>query len=110
MTRRTTTREQLKLDLDAMLRGDRARFEAAVAAEAERRAYYWRFRLVAIETVTLAGLVIIAGLLVSLPTQMVVRAAVTVGAACFASGLLLIWLSSVTSQLMSCWRGRRQAR
>jgi hypothetical protein len=104
------SREQLVLDLDTLLPGDRARFEAAVAAEAERRAYYWRFRLVVIETVMMAGLVLIAGLLVSLPTEMVVRAALTVGAACFASGLLLIWLSSVTSQLMIRWRGRRQAR
>lgn len=104
------SREQLVLDLDTLLPGDRARFEAAVAAEAERRAYYWRFRLVVIETVMMAGLVLIAGLLVSLPTEMVIRAALTVGAACFASGLLLIWLSSVTSQLMIRWRGRRQAR
>ncbi len=110
MTRRISTREQLKLDLDTMLPGDRARFEAAVAAEAERRTYYWRFRLVAIETVMMAGLVLIAGLLVSLPTEMVARAALTVGVACFASGLLLIWLSSVASQLMIRWRGRRQAR
>lgn len=110
MRRRAVCREQLILDLDTMLPGDRARFEAAVAAEAERRAYYWRFRLVVIETVMMAGLVLIAGLLVSLPTDMVVRAALTVGAACFASGLLLIWLSSVTSQLMIRWRSRRQAR
>lgn len=110
MRRRTMSREQFVLDLDTLLPGDRARFEAAVAVEAERRAYYWRFRLVVIETVMMAGLVLIAGLLVSLPTEMVVRAALTVGAACFASGLLLIWLSSVTSQLMIRWRGRRQAR
>lgn len=107
MKRRAVSSEQLALDLDTMLPVDRARFEAAVAAEAERRAFYWRFRLVAIETVMMAGLVLIAGLLVDLPTQMVVRASITVGMACFASGLLLIWLSSITSGLMLRWRQRR---
>lgn len=107
MKRRAVSPEQSALDLNTMLPVDRARFEAAVAAEAERRAFYWRFRLVAIETVMMAGLVLIAGLLVDLPTQMVVRASITVGMACFASGLLLIWLSSVTSGLMLRWRQRR---
>jgi len=105
--RRAVSPEQFALDLDTMLPVDRARFEAAVAAEAERRAFYWRFRLVAIETVLMGGLVVIAGLLVDLPSQMVVRASITVGMACFASGLLLIWLSSVTSGLMLRWRQRR---
>lgn len=107
MKRRAVSPEQFALDLDTMLPVDRVRFEAAVAAEAERRAFYWRFRLVAIETMMMAGLVLIAGFLVDLPTQMVVRASITVGAACFASGLLLIWLSSVTSGLMLRWRQRR---
>ncbi len=107
MKRRAVSPEQFALDLDTMLPVDRARFEAAVAAEAERRAFYWRFRLVAIETVLMGGLVVIAGLLVDLPSQMVVRASITVGMACFASGLLLIWLSSVTSGLMLRWRQRR---
>ena len=107
MKRRAVSPEQFALDLDTMLPVDRARFEAAVAAEAERRAFYWRFRLVAIETVLMGGLVVIAGLLVDLPSQMVVRASITVVMACFASGLLLIWLSSVTSGLMLRWRQRR---
>ena len=108
MRRRTGHAHQLKLDLDVMLPGDRTRFEAAVAAEAERRAFYWRFRLVAIETVMMSGLVLIAGLLVEQPTDIVVQASVTVGIACFASGMLLIWLSNVASGLMIRWRGRRQ--
>jgi hypothetical protein len=101
VTRRAASPEQLRLDLDTMLPADRALFEAAVAAESERRAFYWRFRLVAIETVMMAGLVLVAGLLIDRPTAIVVRAAITVGIACFASGLLLIWLSSVFSGLMA---------
>lgn len=107
MTRRRITHpEQIMLDIGAMLPADRARFETAVAAEAERRAFFWRFRLVATETVMMAGLVLIAGLLVDLPTQMAFRASMTVGAACLGSGLLLMWLSSVASGLMLRWRQR----
>jgi hypothetical protein len=109
VTRRAASPDQLRLELDAMLPADRALFEAAVAAESERQAFYWRFRLVAIETVMMAGLVLIAGLLIDQPTAIVVRAAITVGSACFASGLLLIWLSGITSGLMTrLRRGRRR--
>ncbi|MGN7931820.1 hypothetical protein [Sphingopyxis sp. 22461] len=101
MTRRIVSPDQLQLELDAMLPADRARFEAAITVEAERRAFYWRFRLVAIETVMMASLVLVAGLLIDQPTAIVVRAAITVAIACFASGLLLIWLSSVASGLMA---------
>ncbi|MBR2172821.1 hypothetical protein [Sphingopyxis sp.] len=52
------------MQLDAMLPADRALFDAAVAAVAERQALGWRFRLVMIESVMMAGLVLIAGLLV----------------------------------------------
>jgi hypothetical protein len=110
MKRRGPHPDQFLLDLETMLPSDRALFEAAVAAEAERRAFYWRFRLVAIETVMMAGLVLIAGLLIDQPTALVVRASATMSIACFASGLFLIWLSSVTSELMIQWRRRRQVR
>lgn len=110
MKRRGVSPDQFLLDLETMLPSDRARFEAAVTAEAERRAFYWRFRLVAIETVMMASMVLVAGLLIDQPTTMVVRASVTVGIACFVSGLLLIWLSSVTSGLMIRWRRRRRVR
>ena len=110
MRRRGPSPDQFLLDLETMLPSDRALFEAAVAAEAERRAFYWRFRLVAIETVMMASLVLVAGLLVDQPTALVVQASVTVGIACFVSGLLLIWLSSVMSGLMIRWRHRRQVR
>ena len=102
--------DELAMQLDAMLPADRALFDAAVAAVAERQALGWRFRLVMIESVMMAGLVLIAGLLVDQPTSLVTQASVTVGIACFASGLLLIWLSSVTSGLMLRWRGHRRTR
>lgn len=106
MTRRSVSPDQLRLELDAMLPADRALFEAAVAAESERRAFYWRFRLVAIETVMMSTLVLAAGLLIDQQTEIVVRASITVGIACFASGILLIWLSSVASGLMTRFRRR----
>ncbi|WP_454890260.1 hypothetical protein [Sphingopyxis chilensis] len=56
--------DELAMQLDAMLPADRALFDAAVAAVAERQALGWRFRLVMIESVMMAGLVLIAGLLV----------------------------------------------
>ncbi|AJA09637.1 MULTISPECIES: hypothetical protein [Sphingopyxis] len=102
--------DELAMQLDAMLPADRALFDAAVAAVAERQALGWRFRLVMIESVMMAGLVLIAGLLVDQPTSLFTQASVTVGIACFASGLLLIWLSSVTSGLMLRWRGHRRTR
>ena len=102
--------DELAMQLEAMLPADRALFDAAVAAVAERQALGWRFRLVMIESVMMAGLVLIAGLLVDQPTSLFTQASVTVGIACFASGLLLIWLSSVTSGLMLRWRGHRRTR
>ncbi|ALH81530.1 hypothetical protein E5675_05805 [Sphingopyxis sp. PAMC25046] len=102
--------DELAMQLDAMLPADRALFDAAVAAVAERQALGWRFRLVMIESVMMAGLVLIAGLLVDQPTSLFTQASVTVGIACFASGLVLIWLSSVTSGLMLRWRGHRRTR
>lgn len=102
--------DELAMQLDAMLPADRALFDAAVAAVAERQALGWRFRLVMIESVMMAGLVLIAGLLVDQPTSLFTQASVTVGIACFASGLVLIWLSSVTSGMMLRWRGHRRTR
>ena len=102
--------DELAMQLDAMLPADRALFDAAVAAVAERQALGWRFRLVMIESVMMAGLVLIAGLLVDQPTSLFTQASVTVGIACFASGLVLIWLSSGTSGLMLRWRGHRRTR
>ena len=107
MKRRSIHRDQLQMQLDGMMPADRALFDAAVAAVAERQALGWRFRLVVIESLMMAGLVLVAGLLVDQPTSIVAQASVTVGIACLVSGLLLIWLSSVTSGLMLRWRRRR---
>lgn len=109
MRRPPLRRGELELHLDAMLPTDRALFDAAVAAVAEQQALGWRFRLVVIESVMMAALILVAGLLVDQPTSVVTQASVTVGIACFGSGLLLIWLSSVTSGLMLRWRRRRRA-
>lgn len=108
MKRPSIHSDELEMQLDAMLPADRALFDAAVAAVAERQALGWRFRLVVIESVMMAGLVLVAGLLVDQPTPRVTQASVTVGIACFASGLLLIWLSSVMSGLMLRRRQRRR--
>lgn len=110
MKRPSLRPDQLEMQLDAMLPADRILFDAAVAAVAERQALGWRLRLVVIESSMMAGLVLVAGLLVDQSTAIVTQASVTVGVACFASGLLLIWLSSVTSGLMLRWRRRRRRR
>ncbi|PAL24259.1 hypothetical protein [Sphingopyxis sp. GW247-27LB] len=110
MKRRSIHPDQFEMHLDAMLPSDRALFDAAVAAVAERQALGWRFRLVVIESVMMAGLVLVVGRLVDQPSSLVTQASVTVGITCFASGLLLIWLSSVMSALMLRWRGHRRIR
>jgi hypothetical protein len=83
--------------------------EARVAIRAEAAAIRWRFRLIAIETVMMAALVLAAGFALHQPRAMVLRGALIVGAACFASGILLIGLSGVTGLLLSRfrrWRAR----
>ncbi|MDO7841733.1 hypothetical protein [Sphingomonas immobilis] len=83
--------------------------EARVTARLERDAWMWRFRLVAIETLMLAALVAAAGLTLGQPVMVVLRAALIVGATCFASGLLLLSLSAGTARLLTRvrrWRHR----
>jgi hypothetical protein len=58
----------------------------------------------------MAGLVLVAGLFLNLPSMMVIRASLSVGMACFLSGLLLIWLSGVSGRLISRWRNREKIR
>jgi hypothetical protein len=78
--------------------------EARVAIRAEAAAMRWRFRLILIESAMMAGLVLAAGLTLGQPTVLVCRSAAVVGAACLASGLLLIALSGLTGHLLSRYR------
>lgn len=83
--------------------------EARVAIRAEAAAIRWRFRLILLETVMMAALVLVSGLLLKQPTFIVLRASALVGGACLASGLLLIGLSGATGLLVSRfrrWRAR----
>lgn len=81
--------------------------ERRLAERFEAESFQWRFRLVAIETVMIGLLVLVAGLLLKQPTMMVLRASLLVAASCFATGLLLLSLSAGTAKLMSRLRGRR---
>lgn len=81
--------------------------EAHVIVRLERDAWRWRFRLLTLETVMMAGLVLAAGLALHQPTLLVLRAALMVGASCFASGMLLLGLSTGTGKLLTRWRARR---
>ncbi|WOF45050.1 hypothetical protein KNJ79_09335 [Sphingopyxis indica] len=81
--------------------------ERRLAERFEAESFQWRFRLVAIETVMIGLLVLVAGLLLKQPTMMVLRASLLVAASCFATGLLLLSLSAGTAKLMSRLRRRR---
>ena len=63
MTRPAVKPDQFLPGLDAMPPAERALFDAAVAAAAEKQDLRWRFRLVVMESVMMAGLVLVAGLL-----------------------------------------------
>jgi hypothetical protein len=83
--------------------------EARVAIRSEAAALRWRFRLILIESVLMASLVLAAGLVLHQPTGMVLRGALMVGAACLVSGLLLIALAGLTGYLIARyrrWRGQ----
>lgn len=110
MTRRPTNPDPLPLGFGALRLSDRILFDAAVAAAAEKQALRWRFRFVAIESVMMAGLVLVAGLLLRLPSMTLVRASFSVGMTCFLCGLLLIWLLGVLRRLISRWRNRGKVR
>lgn len=83
--------------------------EARVAIRAEADAIRWRFRLIVIETVMMASLVLAAGLVLKLPADLVLRGSAVVGAACLTSGVLLIGLSGLSGYLLSRWRRWRQS-
>jgi hypothetical protein len=83
--------------------------EARVAVRAEAAAIRWRFRLMMIEAAMMTCLVLVAGFALNQPHGMVVRSALIVGAACLASGLMLIGLSGAIGLAISAfcrWRAR----
>lgn len=84
-----------------------AYIEARVATRAEADALRWRFRLIIVESVMMATLVLAAGFALYQPAGMVVRGAALVGAGCFLTGLLLIALTGAASRLMARWRRAR---
>ncbi|MGI9377303.1 MAG: hypothetical protein ACR2PC_14625 [Tsuneonella suprasediminis] len=83
-----------------------AYIEARVAARAEADALRWRFRLVIIESVMIASLVLAAGYALDLPTSKILTGAATVGVGCFLTGLMLIGLTGAASRLLA-WCRRR---
>jgi hypothetical protein len=95
--------DQLPLDLAQEAAIERL-VDARVAARAESEAWRWRFRLVAIETLMMAGLVTAAGLMLGQPAWMVLEAALLVGASCFATGTLLLGMSAATGRLWARFR------
>lgn len=103
MLRRNSPIHQLPLEFGKDAQQERM-IEARVAIRAEAAAMRWRFRLILIESAMMAGLVLAAGLALGQPTALVCRSAVVVGAACLASGLLLIALSGLTGHLLSRYR------
>lgn len=98
--------DQLPLDWSKDAEIERI-IEARVAIRAETAALRWRFRLILIETVLLACLMLAAGLVLDRPTGMVLRATAMVSAACLVGGLLLIALSALTGRLVARIRRRR---
>lgn len=67
--------------------------ETRVAQRLKQDAWLWRFRLVTIETIMMAALIVAAGILLGKTPFAIFRAAVMVAAACFGSGMMLLGLS-----------------
>jgi hypothetical protein len=82
---------------------------ARVAVRAEADAFHWRIRLILIETLMVGGLVAVAGFSLHQPAGQVIRSAIIVAGACFASGGVLILLSGAAGWIVSRVRRRRQA-
>lgn len=83
--------------------------EARVARRAEAEAFHWRLRLILIETCMMGVLVGVAGFSMHQPAGQVVRSALIVAGACFASGGILILLSGAAGWIVSRVRHWRQA-
>jgi hypothetical protein len=99
--------DQLPLRLDNADEVERI-IEARAAARAEAEAFRWRIRLILIETLMMGLLVAVAGFSLHQPTGQVIRSAVIVAGACFASGGVLILASGaagwIVSRIRRWWR------
>lgn len=91
---------QMTLDLNPDDELERI-IEARVAERAEVQAIQWRFRLVIIESVMIASLVLAAGIALDLPWSKTLTGAATVGVGCFITGLMLIGLTGAASRLLA---------
>jgi len=107
MRQRPSHPDQMSLDWSKDAEIERI-IEARVAIRAEAAALRWRFRLIFIESLMMAALVLAAGLTLGQPTPLVMRGAFLVGIACLASGMLLIVLSGVTCNILDHVRRRRR--
>ena len=108
MSRRRVSRDQLPLGFIKNADADLERMiEARVAARAEADALRWRFRLVIIESVMIASLVLTAGAVLGQPTALALRSAAIVGAGCFLTGLVLIGLTGAAGRLLARLRRTR---
>lgn len=99
---------QLVLSLDDECEIERI-VEQRLAERLAADSFLWRFRLITVETIVMAVLVLVAGLLLKQPSMLVLRATVIVAASCFATGFLLLILSSWTlkaSARLRQWRRR----
>lgn len=100
MATRKSNIDQLTLELSPNDELERI-IEARVAERAEAQAINWRFRLVIIESVMIASLVLAAGIALNLPMSKILSGAATVGIGCFLTGLMLIGLSGAASRLLA---------
>lgn len=100
MATRKSHVDQLALELSPDDELERI-IEARVAERAEAQAINWRFRLVIIESVMIASLVLAAGVALDLPMAKTLTGAATVGIGCFLTGLMLIGLTGAASRLLA---------
>lgn len=103
MTRTLPHPDQLPLNFSSAAELER-HIETRVAERCQQESIRWRFQLITVETVMMTALVAIAGLLLHQPTLLVIRAALLVGASCFATGILLLGLSAWTTRLLGRFR------
>ncbi|CAM8670874.1 hypothetical protein PX699_24460 [Sphingobium sp. H39-3-25] len=102
MKRHSVSPDQLPLRLVDNTDAELERIiEARVAERAEVQAIQWRFRLVIIESVMMATLVLAAGIALDLPMSKTLTGAATVGIGCFLTGLMLIGLTGAASRLLA---------